>query len=100
MFADDTSLNTSDKNTDTVQKELQRSINEAYDWCDNNAMILHPPTTKCLLLATRQKHQLCPLHLNLSLNDTHIGQVHEHGILALSLMMNLSGDHTLLAHVK
>ena len=27
MFADDTSLNTSDKNTDTVQKELQRSIN-------------------------------------------------------------------------
>ena len=100
MFADDTSLNTSDKNTHTVQKELQRSINEASDWCDNNAMILPPTTTKSLLLATRQKHQLCPLHLNLSLNDTHIEQVYEHGILAISLMMNLSGDHTLLAHVK
>ena len=29
MFADDTSLNTSDKDTDIVQNELQRSINEA-----------------------------------------------------------------------
>ena len=26
---------------------------------------------------TGQKHQLHPLHLNLSLNDTHIEQVHE-----------------------
>ena len=97
MFADDTSLNTSDKDTDTVQKELQRSINEASDWCDNNAMILHPVKTKRMLLATRQKHQLRPLHLNLK--DSHIEQVHEPH-LALLLMMNLAGDHTLLAHVK
>ena len=31
-----------------------------------------------MLLATRQKHQLRPLHLNLSFNDIHIEQVHEH----------------------
>ena len=48
MFADDTSLNTSDKDSDTVLRELQRSINEASDWCDNNAMILHPAKTKRL----------------------------------------------------
>ena len=78
MFADDTSLNTSDKNTDTVQNELQRSINEASDWCEFNAMILHPAKTKSMLLTTRQKHQLRPLHLNLSLKDSHIKQVHEH----------------------
>ena len=65
MFAGDISLNTSDKDTDTVQNELRRSINEASDWCDNNAMILHPAKTKSLLLATRQKHQLRPLHLSL-----------------------------------
>ena len=53
MFADDTSLNTSDKDTDTVQNELQRSINEASDWCDNNAMVLHPAKTKSMLLTTR-----------------------------------------------
>ena len=45
MFADDT-LNTSDEGADTVQNELQRSINEASDWCDNNAMILHPAKNK------------------------------------------------------
>ena len=31
-----------------------------------------------MLLTTRQKHQLRPLHLNLSLKDSHIEQVHEH----------------------
>ena len=69
MFADDTSLNSSDEDTDTVQKEIQRSINEASDWCDNNAMILHPAKTKWMLYDTRQKRQLHPLHLNLSLKD-------------------------------
>ena len=77
VFADDTSLNTSDKDTDSVQNELQRSINEASDWCDDNAMILHPAKTKSMLLTTRQKHQLLPLHLNLSLKDSHVEQVHE-----------------------
>ena len=100
MFTDDTSLNTSDKNTDTFQKELQRSINETSDWCDNNAMILHPAKTKSMLLATRQKYQLHPLRLNLSLKDSHIEQVHETDTLALLLMMNLADDHTLLAQVK
>ena len=54
MFADDTSLTTSDKDTDTVQNELQRSINEASVWCDNNAMILNPAKTKSMLLTIRQ----------------------------------------------
>ena len=72
MFADDISLNTSDKDTDTVQNELQRSINEASDWCDKNAMNLHPAKTRSMLLTTRQKHQLRPLHLNLNLKDSHI----------------------------
>ena len=83
MFADDTLLNTSDKNTDTVQKELQRSINEASDWCDNNVVIFHPAKTKSMLLATRQKYQLRPLHLNHSLKDSHIEQVHEHQHLSV-----------------
>ena len=75
MFVDDTSLNTSDKDTDIVQNELQRSINEAYVWIDNNAMILPPAKTKSMLLTTRQKHQLRPLHL--SLKDSHTEQVHD-----------------------
>ena len=41
-------------------------------------MILHPAKTKSMLLTTRQKHQRRPLHLNLSLKDSHTEQVHEH----------------------
>ena len=90
MFADNTSLNTSDKNTDTLQKELQRCINEASDWCDNNGMILHPAKTKSMLLTTRQKHQLRPLYLNLSLKDCHLEQVHEHRHLGVIFVDELS----------
>ena len=83
MFADDTSLNASDKNTATVQSELQKSINEVSDWCEKNAMILHPAKTKSMLLATRQKHQLRLLILNFSLKDNHAEQVHEHRQLGI-----------------
>ena len=100
MFADDTSLNASDKNTATVQNELQKSINEVSDWCDKNAMILHPAKTKSILLATRQKHQLRPLILNLSLKDNHIEQVHEHRHLGIIIDDEFSNDPTLLAHAK
>ena len=87
------SLSTSDKGY-TVRKELQRSINETSDCCDNNTMILHPAKTKGMLLAARQKRQLRQLHLNLK--DSHMST----GTLALLLMLNLAGDHTLLAFVK
>ncbi|WP_419632975.1 hypothetical protein, partial [Thiolapillus sp.] len=46
-------------------------------------MILHPAKTKSMLLATRQKHQLRPLILNLNLKDNHIEQVHEHRHLGI-----------------
>ena len=41
-------------------------------------MILHPAKTKSVLLATRQKHQLRPLHINLSIKNSHIELFHEH----------------------
>ena len=43
-------------------------------------MILHPAKNKkyARLLITRQKHQLRPLHLNLSLKASHTELVHEH----------------------
>ena len=41
-------------------------------------MILHPAKTKSMLLTTRQKHRLRPLHLNLSLTDSPTEEAHEH----------------------
>ena len=99
-FLGDTSLNTSYKDTDTVQNELQRSINEASDWCDNNAMILHPAKTKSMLPATRQKLQLRRFALILVLKTVILNKFMSTRTLALLLMMNLAGDNSLLAHVK
>ena len=65
-------------------------MDEASDWCDNSAMILHPAKAEGVLLATGQKHQLLPLHLDLSLKDlslkdldlslkdSHVEQVYGH----------------------
>ena len=39
-------------------------------------MILQPSKTKSMLLATRRKRQLRPLHLHLSLKDSHIEEFH------------------------
>ena len=101
MFADDTTLVcTYNKGTDTVQNELQRSINEASDWCNNNAMILHPAKTKGMLLTSRQKHQLRPLHRNLSLKDSHIEQVHEHRHLGVIIDDEFSWRPRIIATYK
>ena len=100
MFADDTSLKTSDKDTDTVQNELQRSINEASDWCDNNAMILHPAKTKSSYLLLGKNISFARFTLILVLKTVILNKFMSTGTLALFLMMNLAGDHTLLAFVK
>ena len=97
MFADDTSLNTSDKDTDTVQNELQRSINESSDWCDNNAMILHPAKTKRMLLILGKNISFARFTLILVLKTVILNKFMSTGTLVLLLMMNLAGDHTLMA---
>ncbi|MCB4759110.1 MAG: hypothetical protein LGB58_00015 [Sulfurovum sp.] len=78
MFADDTTLDASNTDPHWIENELQKSINEVSDWCSKNAMVLHPAKTKSMLLATRQKRQLRPLNLNLSLKADHTEQVYEH----------------------
>ena len=78
MFVDDTTLDAFNTDPVMVENELQKSINEVSDWCSKNAMVLHPAKTESVLLATRQKQQLRPLNLNLSLKADHTEQVHEH----------------------
>ena len=100
MFADHTSLNTSDKDTDTVQNGLQRSINEALT---------------CATIMPRfyilQKQKVCYLLLGKNISFAHFvlilvlktvifNKFMSTDTLALLLMTNLAGDHTLLTHVK
>ena len=95
MFADDTSLNTSDKDTDTVQ-------NEVSDWRDNNAMISHPAKTKSMPghLLLSKNISFARFSLILVLKRVILNKFMSTGTLAILFMMNLAGDHTLLAFVK
>ena len=47
-------------------------------------MVVHPEKTKSMVLASRQKHQLKPLILNLILGTNIIEQVREHRVLGIT----------------
>jgi len=57
LFADDGTLNTANDNIDNIRRDLQQSLYEVSRWCCRNRMALNPAKTKCMLMATRQKHQ-------------------------------------------
>ena len=57
LFADDGTLNTANNNIDNIRRDLQQSLYDVSGWCCRNRMALNPTKTKCMLMATRQKHQ-------------------------------------------
>ena len=83
MFADDSTLHTADKELDVIKHRLQISLGEVSLWCKANAMLLNPAKTESMVIATRQKHQLGPLDLNLKCENTNITQVSKHKLLGV-----------------
>ena len=81
LFADDSTLHTYDKNCTTIQRTLQKSLDDIISWCSDNSMILHPKKTKSMLITTRQKHQINPLILDLNIESTQVEQVTNHRVL-------------------
>ena len=67
LFADDGTIHTSGKTIDIVKDSLQVGLDQAENWSMSNGMVIHPKKTKSIVIATRQKHQRCPLLLNLTL---------------------------------
>ena len=68
LLADDTILHTSGKDIMQIRSNMQDWLNQVSSWCDNNHMVINPIKTKSMTIATRQKHQLSPLLLDLVLN--------------------------------
>ena len=68
MLTDDTTLRTSGNDILQIRSNMQDSLDEVSSWCDNNHMVINPIKTKPVTIATRQKHQLSPLPLDLVLN--------------------------------
>ena len=80
LFADDGTLNTANDNIDNIRRDLQQSLYDVSGWCCTN-----PTKTKCMLMATRQKHQKKQLHLNLKFETTPIEQVSKHRLLGVTV---------------
>ena len=83
LFCDDSSLSAHNRSIVRLQRVLQDSINDVSLWCVSNRMVLHPHKSKCMVITTRQKHQLCPLRLNLSINSAALEQVKVHRLLGV-----------------
>lgn len=89
LFADDSTLHTSDSELSKLDSILQKSINEIQNWCQINKMALHPQKTKSMLITSRQKRQYNqshqPLKLSLNINNNEIVQVHNYKLLGVIL---------------
>ena len=85
MLADDTTLHTSGKDSMQIRSNTQDSLDQVSNWCDNNHMVISPIKTKFMTIATRQKHQLSPLPLDLVLNGAKIDKVSEHCLLGITI---------------
>ena len=92
MLADDTTLHTSGKDIMQIRSNMQDSLDQVSNWCDNNHMVIHPIKTKSMTIATRQKHKLSPLPLDLVLNGAKIDQVSEHRLLGIAIDNKLCWD--------
>ena len=84
MLADDTTLHTSGKDMQ-IRSNMQDSLDQVSNWCDKNHMVINPIKTKSMTIASRQKHQLSPLTLDLVLNGAKIDQVSEHCLLGITI---------------
>ena len=87
-------LHTSGKDIMQIRSNMQDSLDQVSNWCDNNHMVINPIKTKSMTIATRQKHQVSPspLDLDLVLNGAKIDQVSEHRLLGITIDSKLRWD--------
>jgi len=62
-------------------------------------MVVHPGKTKSMVLASRQKHQLKPLIVNLALGTNTTERVREHSVLGVTIDEGLKWQHHICKQV-
>ena len=75
-----------------IRSNMQDSLDQVTNWCDGNHMVINPIKTKSLTIATRRKHQMSPLPLDLVLNGANIDQVSEHRLLGIIIQNKFRWD--------
>ena len=100
LFADDSSLYTSNKQISFINNTLQDSLVKTNVWCNKNSMIIHPDKTKSMIIAPRQKQQLHKPVLSLTLGKSNIEQVKEHKLLGVTIDSGLSWNKHIEIMIK
>ena len=91
MFADDTTIHTSNTDSNVVHDTLQNSIHELIKWTEQNHMSLHPGKTKWMLVTTRQKRQnLTDTLPAIRMHNQVVEETTSHKVLGLIIDNNLS----------
>ena len=72
-------VGTSGKDVPQIRSNMQDSLDQVTNWCDNH-VVINPIKTKSVTIATRQKHQLLLLPLDLVLHGAKIDQMSEHSL--------------------
>ena len=85
LFADDATLHTADKDIAAISSELQLALCEVSKWCLINDMVINPNKTESMVITTRQKHQLKPLLLNITVEGIPVQQVTKHRLLGITV---------------
>ena len=91
MFADDTSIHTSDKDIFPLANKMQQTLNEVHKWTEKNHMALNPTKTKCMLVTIPQKRcKLTQPMPQLYINSNIIEEVETHTVLGISIPNDLN----------
>ena len=94
LFADDTTIHTSNTDIDSLTKTLQQSTNDLIKWTELNHMSLHPQKTKCMLITSRQKRQNLSHKLpSICIKNEPIEQITHHKVLGITIDENLNWHH-------
>ena len=75
-----------------VEHTLQERLDQVSCWCDNNSVVINPKKTHSMSIATRQKHQLLHLSLDLLLHGVKVEQAAEHRLLGIIIDNKLRWD--------
>ena len=98
LFADDTTIHSSNSNLKKLSKSLQESVNSLLEWAEFNHMSLHIDKTKCMLITTRQKRQKfnfdMPIYFHRKLN---VYEIDSCKVLGVTIDCNLSWSSCLTA---
>ena len=91
LFADDTTIHTSNKKLQTISTQLQLNVNELLQWSELNHMALNPSKTKRMLITTRQRRQNIKEELkDINVYNITINNTESHKLLGVIIDDNLS----------